>query len=65
MASRAVSTTPMAAALVAMSRVRDGMWIRGAPTHVLAEFLTELEKDGWVLTTIEKIAEVDVTKGAS
>lgn len=39
----------MLAALRAVGRVRDGHWIRGAVTHVLAEFLTVLEHDGWRL----------------
>jgi hypothetical protein len=30
-------------------RVRNGRWINGAPSHIFAELLTELEKDGWVL----------------
>lgn len=42
---------PMHAALRAGGRVRGGFihWIKGAPTHVLAEFLKELEQDGWRL----------------
>lgn len=43
----------MIALLRASLKVRDGRWIRGAPTHVLAEFLTELEKAGWVLVRQE------------
>lgn len=44
----------MAAILAAGARVRndDGIsfrWLAGAPTHVLAELLTELRADGWVL----------------
>lgn len=35
--------------LQAMTDVRDGMWVKGAPTHVLAEFLTAIEKRGWQL----------------
>lgn len=39
----------MVAALVASAKVRAGFWIRGAPSHVLAEFLTVLQQDGWEL----------------
>jgi hypothetical protein len=46
----------MCAALKVAGRVRDGRWIRGAPTHVLAEFLTELEKDGWQLVPASQVA---------
>lgn len=40
---------PMFAMLRASAKVRDGHWIEGARTHVLAEFLTALEADGWSL----------------
>ena len=33
-------------------RVRNGRWINGAPSHVFAELLTELEKNGWELRRI-------------
>lgn len=39
----------MRAALRASTRVRDGRWIRGAPSHVLADFLAELHRNGWEL----------------
>lgn len=37
------------AMVVAMSKTRDGMWVKGAPTHVFPEFLRELEALGWKL----------------
>lgn len=40
--------------LRASFKVRDGSWICGAPTHVLAEVLTELERDGWRLVQDEQ-----------
>lgn len=40
---------PMLALLRASARVRDGRWIKGAPTHVLADLLNELESAGWRL----------------
>lgn len=42
----------MLAVLRAGNRVRGGHmhWLRGAPTHVLAELLTELQNDGWTLS---------------
>jgi hypothetical protein len=40
----------MPAVLAASRRVRDGRWIRGAAaTHVLADLMLELERDGWFL----------------
>ena len=33
----------------ASSRVKNGRWVDGAPSHLFAELRTELEKDGWVL----------------
>lgn len=33
----------------AASRVRDGAWIKGAPTHIFPELLRSLEQDGWTL----------------
>lgn len=46
--------TQMQAILDAGHRVRGGFmhWLKGAPTHVLAELLRELEKDGWQLTNL-------------
>lgn len=46
--------TPMWAMLRAGSRVRGGFheWLRGAPTHVLAELLIELHREGWMLRRI-------------
>lgn len=44
---------PMVALLRASASVRDGRWIKGAPSHVLAELLTELEADGWRLSRDE------------
>lgn len=38
--------------------VQDGTWIRGAPTHVLAELLSELERDGWTIERVEEIARM-------
>lgn len=46
---RAAHQREIVAALRAMAKVRDGMWVKGAPSHVLAEFLTQLEEDGWRL----------------
>jgi hypothetical protein len=42
---------PMIGLLRAANRVRGGFmhWLKGAPTHVLAELLNELEADGWKL----------------
>lgn len=40
--------------LRASFKVRDGSWICGAPTHVLAELLAELERDGWRLVPDEQ-----------
>lgn len=42
---------PIDAALSAGHRVRGGYmnWLKGAPSHVMAELLGELEKDGWRL----------------
>ncbi len=51
----------MRAALRAMSRVRDGFWVKGAPTHVLAEFLDELRADGWELSRTTTSPEPVVT----
>lgn len=47
---------PMRAVLRAGGRVRGGFmhWLRGAPTHVLAELLQELERDGWMLVKRER-----------
>lgn len=39
----------MIALLASANRVRGGAWMRGAPTHVLAELLTDLEEHGWRL----------------
>lgn len=49
----------MQALLKASSRVRDGhmSWLRGAPTHVLAELMAELEKEGWTLVNEEEGVE--------
>ena len=41
------------AALKASTKVRDGLWIRGASSHVLADFLNVLEADGWQLRRVE------------
>lgn len=38
---------PMRAVLQASLKVRNGRWVRGAPTHVFAEFLTALDELGW------------------
>lgn len=40
------ATTAM---LGAMFAVRNGAWVNGAPTHVLAEFLTALADRGFYL----------------
>lgn len=37
------------AVLQASAKVRDGRWIRGAPSHVLADLLTELASRGYYL----------------
>ena len=49
----------MVAMLRAMSEVRDGHWIRGAPTHVLAEFLTTLRRNGWLLIRADLLTTTD------
>lgn len=40
---------------MAALKVRDGMWIKGAPTHLFAELLIELEGIGW--SVVEESAE--------
>jgi hypothetical protein len=45
-----MSETPINAILRAGSKVRDGQWVNGAPSHVFAELLSQLEADGWELT---------------
>jgi hypothetical protein len=53
---------PMNALLRAGSGVRDGFphWLKGAPTHVLAELLTALEERGWRLVPDGATAKGDV-----
>jgi hypothetical protein len=53
---------PMIALLRAGSDVRGGFprWLKGAPTHVLAELLTALEARGWRLVRAGAVAEGDV-----
>ena len=51
---------PMMAMLRASRKVRDGRWLKGAPTHVLAEFLTALENDGWRLVTRSEQTETRI-----
>lgn len=42
--------TDTLALMVAAARVRDGEpWMKGAPSHLLAELLAELDRDGYVL----------------
>jgi hypothetical protein len=43
----------MAAVLAASARVHDGRWIKGAPTHVLADLLNELRAEGWELRRMD------------
>lgn len=40
---------PILALLRAFPKVREGRWLQGAPSHVLAELLHQLEEDGWEL----------------
>jgi hypothetical protein len=47
----------MLALLSASRKVREGQWIRGAPTHVLADLMGELEKSGWTLVNEEEGVE--------
>lgn len=51
----------MIATLRAGNRVRDGFpnWLKGAPTHVLAELLTALKEDGWTLVPAARLSEVE------
>jgi len=42
-------------ALQAFATTRNGRWINGAPSHVLAEFLSELEVRGWRLTPADRV----------
>lgn len=42
----------MRALLDASREVREGRWIKGAATHVLADLLKALEKNGWGLVRI-------------
>jgi hypothetical protein len=54
----------MAAAMKAARDVRGGRWLRGAPSHVLAEFLGELERAGWKLSGEEEVAREQVGRRA-
>lgn len=47
-----VDSRAVMAMLLASGRVRGGSWLNGAPSHVLAEFLTELERVGWQLIQV-------------
>jgi hypothetical protein len=44
-----VASKKVFALCLAASKVRGGSWIEGAPTHILAEVLSALERDGWTL----------------
>lgn len=46
---RTIDYKAVIALLKAANRVRNGQWIKGAPSHIFPELLTELEKDGWRL----------------
>jgi hypothetical protein len=39
----------MVAIMLAARRVRGGRWMNGAPSHVLADLLNELQSMGWTL----------------
>jgi hypothetical protein len=56
----------MRAILNAGGRVRGGFmhWLKGAPSHVLAELLQELERDGWRLVPKQPISDEAVERGA-
>ena len=51
----------MHALLRAGRKVRGGFhhWLKGAPTHVLADLLTALEEDDWRLVPVGAVAEGD------
>lgn len=53
---------PIDALLASAARVRNGDWVRGAPSHVLAELLTDLEAHGWRLTKAVERSDVSVQK---
>lgn len=42
------------ALLGAMFKVREAQWFRGAPTHIAAELLTELERRGFYLGVADR-----------
>jgi hypothetical protein len=50
------------AAVLAMmycaSKVRDGEWVQGAPSHVFTEFMTELAERGFYLGTGDHDADL-------
>ncbi len=51
----------MVAVLRASMRVRDGRWVKGAPTHVLAELLNELRAAGWELRRVGDPPPLELT----